>query len=324
MSETVISDKVLGRIRALLAKTVENGCTEGEASSAAEMASRMLSAHNVSMAELEATGATVGEEGRRGRATTARSAMYDWQINLMSAIAQANFCKHWVEKVKLEKYASGVARKKPASRHALIGRKVNIVSTNMLYDYLVDTMERLLPYPSSERRSRSAHSWRLGCAARLTERIEHDHWQAVQESREKKERAETEARASGANAPGALVLADVFGTEEDLNEDEMWNRAPGTTARLRNEWQARVAKTRADAEAAPRPCAAPARPVAPETEAERVARAKREKAESERHERRRNREEAKIDQRAYWAGSDAGRDISLAKQMEENKTKKLS
>ncbi len=49
-------DKVAARIRALLDKTVANGCTEGEAISAALKAAEMLSRHDLTMAEVKARG----------------------------------------------------------------------------------------------------------------------------------------------------------------------------------------------------------------------------------------------------------------------------
>ncbi|QXV73626.1 protein of unknown function DUF2786 [Rhizobium phage RHph_X2_30] len=46
-------DKIAGRIRALLAKTVENGCTEDEAISAARMAAALLAKYNMTIDETE-------------------------------------------------------------------------------------------------------------------------------------------------------------------------------------------------------------------------------------------------------------------------------
>lgn len=46
-------DKLIKRIRALMEKTVENGCTEGEALAAAEKAASMLQEHNLTLSDLE-------------------------------------------------------------------------------------------------------------------------------------------------------------------------------------------------------------------------------------------------------------------------------
>jgi hypothetical protein len=46
-------EKIAGRIRALLVKTVENGCTEEEAISAAQMAAALLAKYNMTVDEAE-------------------------------------------------------------------------------------------------------------------------------------------------------------------------------------------------------------------------------------------------------------------------------
>lgn len=46
-------DKIAGRIRALLTKTVENGCTEDEAIAAARMAAALLAKYNMTLDETE-------------------------------------------------------------------------------------------------------------------------------------------------------------------------------------------------------------------------------------------------------------------------------
>lgn len=46
-------EKIAGRIRALAAKTVENGCTEGEAIAAAAMLAKLLAQYNMTLDEAE-------------------------------------------------------------------------------------------------------------------------------------------------------------------------------------------------------------------------------------------------------------------------------
>lgn len=46
-------EKIARRIRALLQKTVENGCTEDEAVAAAELAAKLLAAHNMTVDEAQ-------------------------------------------------------------------------------------------------------------------------------------------------------------------------------------------------------------------------------------------------------------------------------
>lgn len=52
---TTNHDKVLNKIRALLAKTIENGCTEAEAMAALDMAQSMMDAYDITEDELQQT-----------------------------------------------------------------------------------------------------------------------------------------------------------------------------------------------------------------------------------------------------------------------------
>ena len=86
-------DKVIERIRALAAKTVENGATEAEALAAAEKVGEMLAKYNLSMSEVE-----VREDNyRRGRHPTGnRKRQHEVQFTA-SAIAQFTDTKVWGE-----------------------------------------------------------------------------------------------------------------------------------------------------------------------------------------------------------------------------------
>ncbi len=53
MSQSRELDRVKARIKALTEKTVQNGCTEAEAMSAADMVGRLLERYALSMDEIE-------------------------------------------------------------------------------------------------------------------------------------------------------------------------------------------------------------------------------------------------------------------------------
>ena len=46
----------------------------------------------------------------------------------------------------------------------------------MMYDYLVETMATILPYEPAQQLSKSANSWKEGCAERLSYRIAEKAW----------------------------------------------------------------------------------------------------------------------------------------------------
>ncbi len=173
-------------------------------------------------------------------------------------------------------------------------------------------MERILPYPNNERLSRSAISWKTGCADRLISRI--------------RKQAEARKDASDASvdaAAGAVVLRGVYEAEYQANYD--FRRGAGAYQRAlaaNAEWEAGQA------------------------ERDRVAKEEAEKAEQEwltylqsetpAMKKTREREEAKhrswaaedrrearrVDSDAYTSGARAGDKISLGNQVESAKTKR--
>lgn len=235
----------------------ERGTTEAEADTAMKMAQELMAKHNLDMAVVEAAsaskeGATAVErvkEQIKGRA------MYKWQRQLAKYVAEANFCYHliktdqqWVNAYyKLDKDAPADNEGKPLAKtltreewsalpyvyeqhytrvegryktthsHIFVGRKSNVITAQLMYQYLTQTIEDLVPIEDNNQRlSRSAMSWKEGCADRLCERLAkrrrdlisaHDarvkQEQADREA-ENKQRAE-DARKAAANKPKPLA-----------------------------------------------------------------------------------------------------------------------
>lgn len=50
---TINRNKMIDKVRALLAKTIDNGCTEAEAMSAFEIASRMMDEYEITQDDLK-------------------------------------------------------------------------------------------------------------------------------------------------------------------------------------------------------------------------------------------------------------------------------
>lgn len=317
MSGTVeIPEKIISRIKAMLDRTTDRGFTEAEASAAADKVAEILAVHNISMSDIEAHGGEAGKGAKRERSSSARSANYAWQITLMRAVAKLNFCHHWVDKTTSTNTHGETVH--DVKRHFLIGRAVNVAASNLLYDYLCGAIVRVMPDDCKPHRSKRGSSFTIGCADRLATRLDYEHWRVISEAKAKK-KADAERRAaSGSNEPGALVISDVYSSEEDLNWDALMNAPAGTTARRRAEYE------RKQAEAAANPQAKPA--AREETPAEK---AKREKADAKwyaKYERDQAKARAKIDQGAYAAGQRIADDISLDRQItaESRKSTALS
>lgn len=248
MSDTPDLDRLVARIRKLLALANDARGNENEAANAAALAARLVAEHGLDLAVLEAQNTDAPQGGQRERTQHARAAMYLYQRTLMEGIARNNMCRYWVE----ETTAHSFGKLRKVKRHTLLGRTINVQATLMVYDYLVSTMDRLLPWQGTALRGKEALAWLSGCAERLVERLNDQRRRMEAEQKAARREAETRARHPGAPPPTpgtALVLSDVFSSEDDYNTDFLNGWEPGTTARERKEREARVAVERAERDA---------------------------------------------------------------------------
>jgi hypothetical protein len=309
-----IPESVVSRVRKLLA-LAGNNSNENEAQAAAAKAQAILAEYNLEISQIG--DAEPSADATREKDVGSVAATADWQVTLMAALAEANFCLHWTTET-LARRMDGTGKLRMRRRHSLIGRQVNIIVVKEMYTYLLQAMERLCPY--GDRRDRSTRSWYQGCSDRLRSRLQEQ--RAASEAESRKRRGET-PRGSGTD----LVLSDVYSSEEDLNNDLRYGYAPGTTAAHRAERDARWAAQRAsyEAELAARHSTNPVAPEAKkqESERERLKREARDRRWYESYQRRQAREEAKVDRWAYNQGSSTGRDIGLDRQVEKSKAAQI-
>lgn len=213
--------------------------TEHEAALASERMQALLQEFNLTRADVESRGEDVEETAataKRERMEHDRSAIYVYQRQLMTNIAENNFCMHFIRNKYKEDprgthYRSFEGEYKYCRRvkcHLLIGRSENVQATILMYDYLIDTMHRLLP-SDIDKRSSEAKLWLLGCSETLCERLH-------------KQRTGKEKEQESDGTPGLVRLADLYGDEHDLNQDFRKGVDPGTTARERRERQSEMAE----------------------------------------------------------------------------------
>lgn len=349
MTDTPISDKLIDRIRKLMALTVERGASETEAALASEHVQRLLAEHNLSMAAIEMTGGMNEAGGKRTKEHYSRRQVYKWQRELMQAVAKLNYCK------ALERY-EWRGTNKVFDGYSLIGRIDNVVSTQVMFDYLLETIERLARDDVKDPSlyfTRYAHSFKEGCSDRLIGRLNEQREQIVVEQARKSREDMTRARHPGAatsNLP-TVLLSDVIQNEENLNEDFRNGWEPGTTAARRREREARYEQyererqEKRDAVRAQYPdandelismlvegwsleraqeiLAERSKPAKPETEAQRRKREEREERSNQRYWERLQREHARLDMGAYRKGHKAGDGVSLNRQAEHDKKHRL-
>lgn len=245
-------------------KTVEkllrlagHNTNEAEAAAAAAKAQDLLLAYNLSSAAIGSS-----DEGRRGQEKLT-GGFYQYERDLMSAVAEINFCLHWVSRDWVprpeneQKHAKVLAfrsrwRQKHIQRHQhhLVGRLVAVRTTEFTMGYLMQTIERLtrdfvsqgLPRSAEDTvvglsaalRSRRAVNFREGVAESVCDRLWERRRDQLAEER-RKERAAEALRTAGAtgevSSSTAVTISSVRQTEHDANMDVLYGE--GWSARQR-------------------------------------------------------------------------------------------
>lgn len=232
------NQKIADRIKKLLALAKGN-TTEAEASSAMEKVQELLSQYNLSMAEVESHGnkAKAEEGGNRQKDSHEKSAMYEYQQKLMRAVAETHFCLYWVGE-KSRWTGKTWAKTK---YHVLVGREANVVTAKMMFDYLNSTIEQLAKalYPHPLNLSKSAISWKEGCAYRLQQRLR-DRQHEADEAQKAQAQQPTATTEEPTTCTSLMLLTDLRKQEDDLNYDLAFNLEPGTTALRRAQALAKI------------------------------------------------------------------------------------
>lgn len=295
---------------------------EVEANLAMATAQSLLAKYNLEAAVVRGThvaGGTVpSEPEKREKTKIPYSAFYNYQRLLWRTLAEANFCWYWVADTTEDynkKTDIGVeVRTRKVKRHMLLGTEANVIVVRMMGEYLEDTMERILPYPHSERLSKSAISWKTGCTERLVQRIQ----RLAAERRE----SMTSQTAPNSNETG-IALRDVIQREYEANYDAAYGEGAWLKSKLRSqEWQANKALEEAELE----------NKLLNESAEEKKARLKREAIEAAKNQKQQAKYQRQwdakqrarvknLDHGAYWDGHAKGSDIGLDGQVASGNVK---
>ena len=218
--------------------------SEAEASSATAKAQELLAAYN-----LDASTVGSGDsDGKRAQESVV-GGYYDWERDLWKAVAELNFCMYWSQRewadrpealkrgLTEEQRAYWAKRKRQVVVHKMVGRAVNIASTKVMANYLLEAVERLVRrflggVASGEEdlvvglgtllRGQRAMDFRRGVVSKVVDRIVER--REVQLSEERKLQREAEAKAAEAGSAGmssstAITLSSYRQSERDANED---------------------------------------------------------------------------------------------------------
>lgn len=226
-----VPENVLLRIKKLLAQASKGNNSQAEAELCMERATRMLQEWNIEQSQVEATGDHTVE--KRVKSEHERSAMYNYQRKLWGAVAEVNFCLHWAIPVYRdveipdpdvvrrgwtdEEYEESYGHKIPRitinktvnKRHYIVGRQSNVTATKMMGDYLEEAINRLCPYKKT---GKNSLSWKEGCTDKVVFRLRMRMW----DERKKAQKLREVSASEGA----MILLNDVYLTEYERNIDE--------------------------------------------------------------------------------------------------------
>lgn len=234
---TEAPEKIIERIKKLLA-LANNNPSESEAQSAMAKAQELLEAWNLDAATIGKTA-----QGRPRKDQKQKGGLYGWQRNLWKAVAELNFCAHWSIK-GLERGST--------YEHRLLGSHANVVSTQVMAEYLQQAIERLAQTWAKEQGFLSvfvkdAIAYREGMALRIVARL--NDLRREKRAEAERQRRENEAASKHPAFTGsALTILDVMEDEADLNNDYMMGWPEGTTAQNRRDAAARQAAYKAEYE----------------------------------------------------------------------------
>jgi hypothetical protein len=282
------SESVIRKIQKLLAIGQHKTTSENEAAAAMSMAQELLAKYNLDMSIIQDTvvvGGTAQEQEKREQTKINKSAAYKWQQRLCRVIAEANFCWYWAQEFNEQVTRNKEQTWRKVKRHVVLGSEVNSIAVTMMYSYLAETIEDIIPYRASEKLSKSAVSWREGCASRLEERIT----ELAYRMQHPEEKEGLKAKETG------LVLQSLVKKEYGRNYDALYGEGCYERSLVR---QAEYA----------------AKPKEPEVELTDAEKAKQQKASDkwwEKYQREQQREIDKRDLKAFMAGRQTAETISL-------------
>lgn len=234
-------DEVLQRLKKFLdtaryAGTGDGTISEAEVDLATSRAQALLAEFNVDAATIDAMhDPRIPTAERRIQHQCNRPSTYEWQKRLWNTLAHVNFCLHYTKSIikdiqvpdprELQYCWSDEERaecrkiwvsKVVGKRHELIGRESNVMSVEVLGNYIEDAILRMSPYPVTHK---SANSWKMGCSERIRERL----------LAKKRHMEKEQISLAGPSSSTAIALRDVFKSEYDQNIDTLYGE--GTAAR---------------------------------------------------------------------------------------------
>lgn len=124
---------LINKVKALLSKTTEAGCTEAEAQAAVAMANKLITQHNLSLEEVKNT----TDEDIWGEGKIMESGKFTLNIGLAVSVVENYF---FVKSVLFKNQIRGVGR---GFKLCFYGKKENVITAKYVFDGLIYSFDNL-------------------------------------------------------------------------------------------------------------------------------------------------------------------------------------
>jgi hypothetical protein len=152
------TDKIIDRVKKMMALANCSGAAEGERDNALRMAYNLLAKHNLSMNEVEAHN-TAKEEGRESQKAT--FVVYPWARQIASLVGSLFFCNYYFMRSGTGKQAT----------HCFIGKASNAATAQYMSEFVVKSVCREAARMYGSAIAPEARCFAIGVVRKLQERI---------------------------------------------------------------------------------------------------------------------------------------------------------
>jgi len=153
-----MEDKILARVRKMMALATDPAATEQERDTALQMSYRLLAKHNLAMIDVENLGKEAQEA--RERVTSIFEGMI-WSRHVANIISEMFFCK----------YYSGGTANSWKRHHYFVGKQSNATSAMMMSEYIVKSIIKECRKLYKDDSCPQSRSFALGAVDRLRVRV---------------------------------------------------------------------------------------------------------------------------------------------------------
>jgi hypothetical protein len=155
---TATNEKIIDRVKKMMALANCSGATEGERDNAMRMAYNLLAKYNLSMSQVDAHNSTPQEQRE---SQTAKFVVYPWARNIANLVGSLFFCNYYFMRSHTGKQAE----------HVFIGKASNCATAQYMSEFVVKSVCREAARLYGSAIAPEARCFAIGVVRKLQERI---------------------------------------------------------------------------------------------------------------------------------------------------------